>query len=71
MEVRNHDWMDTETLRPLYGLEVFIPGTGWCFVARGGEPLLFDTEAERTAERKRMEAAPYPKNPSAHIRGVA
>ncbi|MDE1149685.1 MAG: hypothetical protein PW843_24300 [Azospirillaceae bacterium] len=60
MNVRDHDWYDTEAQKSLYGLQVHIPSVGWCFVARAGAPLLFATEAERTAERQRMAALPEP-----------
>lgn len=52
-EVRVHNWINTETFKPMFGIEAKIRGGGWAHVAEDGTALLFETmqEAENAATR--------------------
>lgn len=52
MRTKNHDWLDTKTNTPMYGIKIQVGGT-W-FILRNsndGTPQLFSTEKERDEKR--------------------
>ncbi|HEY0200653.1 MAG TPA: hypothetical protein VGC24_03065 [Burkholderiaceae bacterium] len=55
MRTRNREWFNTKTHKALYGVQVFCSGQ-WMNVANGNKPALFDTEEERDALRKELQA---------------
>lgn len=44
---RSHNWIDTRTMQPMFGIQGRHSEGGWAHVARDGKPLLFDTEQAR------------------------
>lgn len=50
MRTREHNWLDTNTLEPKYGFQVYANGC-WCHVHEDGKPCIYDTPEERDAAR--------------------
>jgi hypothetical protein len=53
---RAHDWYDTKKRTGRYGIQAKAVGyeCRWLHCAESGEPLLFDTEAERDSKLKEL-----------------
>jgi len=56
MKTRNSQWLDTNTLRPLFGVQVLKDGV-WINAMLNGEPILCETEQERDEKRARVKKA--------------
>ena len=55
MRTPNHDWIDTNTMTPLYSFQVHADGK-WRHPHIDGKPLLFKTTAERDKARAEARA---------------
>ena len=53
MKTRNENWFDTNTEKPLFGVQAKYAGV-WRNVARDGKPALFHTKAERDKFRAEL-----------------
>lgn len=53
---RKHDWLDTKTNLPKFGIQGKAVGweVRWLHCAEDGKPLIYDTEAERDAKLKEL-----------------
>jgi hypothetical protein len=61
MKTRNFDYLNTETLQPVYSFQVKL-GNVWHNVHDNGRPLLFDTEKERDVAREEMAKRQFPQS---------
>lgn len=77
---RKHDWLDTKTNTPKYGIQAKAVDweVRWLHCAEDGKPLLYDTPEERDAKLKELrrrgqgEKAPDSEprhSPSANVSG--
>lgn len=57
MKTREHDWFDTKTLKPKFGIQVFAHGK-WMNAAEDNKPCLYDTKAERDTKRAEFRRMP-------------
>lgn len=51
---RVHQWVDTTTLEPLFGIQVNVEYGKWAHVVEGSSPLLFPTKGEAAAKAKAL-----------------
>lgn len=61
MQTAPTSWLDTETLKPKYGLKVLHEGR-WKNLAEDGKPCIYDTETERDAKRAEYRKIQAPSN---------
>lgn len=54
---RPHNWLNTQSNKPVFGIQAKRPGGKWLHMARDSQPLLFNTAEERDAEIERLCAA--------------
>ena len=59
MRTRNYDFLDMDTMQPLYSFQARL-GDKWCCVHDNGKPCLYTTQAERDAARAAMRKRPEP-----------
>lgn len=57
MKTRACNWLDTDTGKPKFGIQVFVNGK-WHNAAENGKPLLFDDLLEREAKRRELRKIP-------------
>lgn len=53
MKIRPCDWINTETLEKIFGVQIKVKGK-WCHAHKNGTPLFFNTSKERDIEIKRL-----------------
>ena len=55
MKARPYDYFNVETHDVKYGIQVRVAPRKWLPCAKDGAPLMFETEADRDEEIKRIE----------------
>lgn len=50
MRTRAADWLNTETMRTMFGFQVYHEGR-WRHVAENGKPLIYETREARDDKR--------------------
>ena len=53
---RVHDWFNTETLKPHYGIQILVKGK-WYHCMDNDGPLMFDSKAEAQKKVKELKNA--------------
>lgn len=46
---RAHEWINTNTLKPIYSIQARVGKNGWAHLHEGGKPMFYDTAKERDA----------------------
>lgn len=59
MRTRKADYFDEQTYKPVYSFQVKYNGV-WHNAHASGKPCLYDTEAERDIERKKVSKIKHP-----------
>lgn len=58
MRTRVHDWLDTNTQKPLYSFQVLVDGK-WSNPLKDGKPMLFENKADRDAAQAEARKVRY------------
>lgn len=53
MKTRAYNWLDTNTGKPKFGIQVHVDGK-WQNAAENGKPLLFDCLVKREDKRREL-----------------
>lgn len=54
---RAHQWVNTETLEPIFGVQANVEYGKWAHVLENNAPLLFATRSEAEAKAKELSLA--------------
>ena len=54
-EYRGHEWINTQTLQPIYSIQARVGKNGWAHLHSGGKPLFYDTAEARDAALKEIQ----------------
>lgn len=55
-EYRPHEWINVNTLKPVYSIQARVGKRGWMNVSEGNKPLFFDTAEQRDAKLKELKS---------------
>lgn len=55
-QYRPHEWINTNTLEPVYSIQVRVGKNGWAHYHEGGKPWFYKTAEERDAKLKELRA---------------
>lgn len=53
---RPHEWINMNTLEPVYSIQARVGKKGWAHCHEGGKPLFYKTAEERDAKLKELRA---------------
>ena len=53
-QYRPHEWINTNTLEPVYSIQARVGKNGWAHCHEGGKPLFYKTAEERDAKLKEL-----------------
>jgi len=57
VRTREADWLDTKSMKTLFGIQVRVRSR-WCYAHSDGKPLIYATKAERDAKRAELRRQP-------------
>lgn len=54
---RAHDWINLNTLKPIYSIQARVGRNGWAHLHADGIPMFYDQKADRDAKLKELKDA--------------
>ena len=54
MKYRAHEWINTNTMQPVYSIQAQVGKKGWANVHENGKPMFFDDKEKRDVKLKEM-----------------
>jgi hypothetical protein len=54
MEYRAHEWINVNTMKPVFSIQAKVGKRGWAHVHENGKPMFFDNKEERDTKLKEL-----------------